>query len=298
VTWNLVWSDDFDSATIDTTKWTKWVGGWSPDWLLAANVTVTGSVMTITAKDEDYSILHYTSGLIYSQHKGYWKYGKIEIRAKMPYAPNLVPAFWIKPEITPTGTFTWDAACEYGEIDITEIFTTHSNTTIKGTCIYGIPTIDQGIWYDTGVVYSNDYHTYGIEWKLGEIRWTFDGIVYHTVTSWYSSAGAYPHPFDDPFFLIIGLQVGSTPPPTTIFPIYLEVDWVKVYEWKNCTPMIFTVGVSEIGCGIIERDIYNHMGTPAPKEIHCDYCPCTPDAWMWCTTAYLKMIKARYPIPY
>lgn len=59
---------------------------------------------------------------------------------------------------------------------------------------------------------------------------------------------------------------------------------------------IFTVGATSgngIGSMCIQTCDLSH-----PKETCHDYCPCTPDAWMWCTIAYIKMIKARYPSPY
>jgi beta-glucanase (GH16 family) len=252
MTWILVWSDDFDGSVVDGSKWTVRTGGYDPDWHLANNVTINNSIMTITAKHESFGGFNYTSGWIYSQHKCFWRYGKIEMRAKMPWQPNLVPAFWMLPETMIGEVQSWDPNREYGEIDIVEIFCDHSNTTIKGTCIYGAPLLDSGIWYDTGVEYSAGFHTYGIEWKPGEIRWTFDGNVFHIVTSWYSTAGDFPHPFDDEFFLIICLQVGSIPPPTTIFPIEMNVDWVKVYTKVIDPYELAVVGTSRVGYSYID----------------------------------------------
>jgi spore germination protein YaaH len=58
-------------------------------------------------------------------------------------------------------------------------------------------------------------------------------------------------------------------------------------------------GISFFILGGEDDLIWNELNPPIKqKETHCEYCPCEPNAWMWCTTAYLKMIKARYPVPY
>lgn len=59
---------------------------------------------------------------------------------------------------------------------------------------------------------------------------------------------------------------------------------------------IFTVGTSEVGYGIIERDLHGVIQTPPVTEGICVSCPCGPDAWIWCKTAYIKMMRERYNI--
>ncbi|GLS27019.1 hypothetical protein GCM10007877_27380 [Marinibactrum halimedae] len=76
------------------------------------------------------------------------------------------------------------------------------------------------------------FHTYAIEWEKGEIRWYIDGEHYQTQK--YTSAGAYPAPFNQSFYLILNVAVGGDlpggPTPQTPFPQTMEVDYVRVFQ--------------------------------------------------------------------
>jgi beta-glucanase (GH16 family) len=87
--------------------------------------------------------------------------------------------------------------------------------------------------------FSADYHTYSIEWEPTVMRWYVDGILYSTKTSWWSSGGAYPAPFNQRFYIILNVTVGGTytgiynwQDVTTNLPQQMLVDWVRVYQ-KN-----------------------------------------------------------------
>jgi beta-glucanase (GH16 family) len=45
--------------------------------------------------------------------------------------------------------------------------------------------------------------------KAAAIRWYVDNQLYETQSSWWSSGGPYPAPFNQPFFLIMNLAVGG-----------------------------------------------------------------------------------------
>ena len=51
---------------------------------------------------------------------------------------------------------------------------------------------------------------------------------------WNSTAGAFPAPFDVPFYIIFNVAVGGNfpgnPDGTTALPVTMEVDWVRVYS--------------------------------------------------------------------
>ena len=83
---------------------------------------------------------------------------------------------------------------------------------------------------------SAGFHTYAVEWDPGQIRWYIDNVLYSTQTQWSSTGGAYPAPFNQPFYIILNLAVGGnwpgSPNNNAIFPQQLKVQYVKVYQKK------------------------------------------------------------------
>ncbi len=93
----LVWSDEFDKAGApDATKWGYDLGdgcpnicGWGNNQLehytdKPENVRVENGHLIIEAHKEKIGNSEYSSARLVSKGKGDWKYGKIEIRAKLP----------------------------------------------------------------------------------------------------------------------------------------------------------------------------------------------------------------------
>ena len=86
--WNLVWSDEFDGSSLDTSKWNIQTGdgtaegipGWGNNELQsyqAANVSVSGGSLFITARIESEDGREYTSGRINTDGKLDFKYGRV-----------------------------------------------------------------------------------------------------------------------------------------------------------------------------------------------------------------------------
>jgi len=241
--YQLVWSDEFDGTTLDLTKWECQIGNGSGGWgnnekeyYRAENAVVKDGYLTIIAKKENYSGFDYTSARIRTIHKGDWKYGKIEMRAKMPIGKGMWPAFWMMPTDNVYGG--WAAS---GEIDIME-YLGHDSNTVYGTLHYG------GAWPNnvhTGTShiiasggFNDDFHIFTLIWEEGKIQWLVDGELYQTQTSWYTSGANFPAPFDQQFHIILNLAVGGNwpgnPDASTQFPQEYTIDYVRVYQ-KNAT---------------------------------------------------------------
>ena len=78
-----------------------------------------------------------------------------------------------------------------------------------------------------------------------------DGLPYETQTNWSSSVGAYPTPFNQPFFIIMNVAVGGNylgnPSTATInanstFPGQMVVDYVRLYNLT--APLQLTAGLA------------------------------------------------------
>ena len=153
---------------------------------------------------------------------------------RLPGGQGLWPAFWLLPQDSPYGG--WAAS---GEIDIMEAVNLGGSggNEIHGTIHYGGEWPDNQ-WSGSDYVVSSsaqdEFHTYAVEWDSGEIRWYVDDVLYAMQNNWSSTGGAFPAPFDEPFYIIFNVAVGGnwpgSPNASTVFPVTMEVDWVRVYS--------------------------------------------------------------------
>lgn len=231
--WNLVWSDEFEGNSLDTSKWSYDIGtgdwGWGNNELQyytdrTDNVAVSDGVLKITAKQESYNGSSYTSGKIKTQDLHSFKYGKIEARIAAPNGQGFWPAFWM------LGSNYSTAGWPYcGEIDIFE----HVNTE---DTVYGTVHWDASGHANYGGTISgidvSQYHVYSIEWDEDYITWYCDGVQYHQIAI--TDGTGDTNEFHEAFFLILNLAVGGTwpgsPDSTTTFPSTMYVDYVRVYQ--------------------------------------------------------------------
>jgi beta-glucanase (GH16 family) len=269
-TWELVWSDEFDSAAVNTNKWEFQIGdgsaygipGWGNNELQyyrSENAAIENGKLVITAKRESFGGKSYTSTRMRTYLKGDWTYGRFEIRAKLPFGKGIWPAIWMLPTDNVYGG--WAAS---GEIDIMELVG-HEPNKIYGSLHYG------GAWPNNTFVnashtlpagnFSDDFHTFRLEWKPGEIRWYMDDVLYHTRTQWWSSNGPFPAPFDKRFHLLLNVAVGGnwpgSPDATTTFPQRMEVDYVRVYRDRS-------VSVEEREGKFVPQAFALHQNFPNP----------------------------------
>jgi len=260
--WRLVWSDEFNGSEINMANWSyddptngRWNG--EVQSYTQNNAYIKDGALVIEARKEDITepsgeTYHYTSSKLITKGKKSWKYGKFEIRAKMPQGQGIWPAIWMMPEDEPFYG-TWPKC---GEIDIMELLG-HEPDKIYGTIHFGEPHKEsQGTYtLPEGQTFADDFHVYSIEWEPGEIRWYIDGKLYHVANDWYSRDPyladdyTYPAPFDQNFFLILNISVGGGwpgyPDETTVFPQQMVVDYVRVYQ----------------------KDKYPHREKPAKEEV-------------------------------
>lgn len=243
--WTLVWNDEFDQSAIDLGKWEHEVnaqgGGNNELQYYTArpeNSYIDDGKLVIKAIKETYTgpegTREYTSARMRTPNKGDWLYGRFDIMAKLPKGQGLWPAIWMLPTDWAYGG--WAAS---GEIDIMELLG-HQPQVVYGTLHYG------GQWPNnvhTGTSYMlpagtgtfNDaFHLFTLEWDTTEFRWYVDGKHYQTQTTWHTTNGTYPAPFDKRFHLILNVAVGGNwpgnPDPGTVFPQTMVVEYVRVYK--------------------------------------------------------------------
>ncbi|MGV3658325.1 MAG: family 16 glycosylhydrolase [Chitinophagaceae bacterium] len=239
---NLVWSDEFDGPSLNLSNWTFELGdgcdknlcGWGNNELQtytnrSENISFSDGKMVITARKEPLDGKQYTSVRIKTEGKKTFKYGRIELRAKLPIGKGIWPAFWLLPQANVFGG--WPRS---GEIDLME-YLGHEPNKVHGTVHYGPGpgSIQKTATYTLpSGNFNEDFHLFSIEWDVDVIRWYVDGNLYTTVTK--SSFGSVNYPFNEEFFILINMAVGGNwpgaPDATTTFPQRMEVDYVRVYQ--------------------------------------------------------------------
>jgi beta-glucanase (GH16 family) len=229
--WKLVWNDEFNGSSLDLTKWQYEVNGngggnheleyYTAD---TSNSYVANGSLVICAKRENYLGKQYTSARINTQGQGDWKYGHIEVRAKLPEGRGLWPAIWMMPTNSEYGD--WPSS---GEIDIMECLGQEPQK-IYSTIHFGqsVATKQQmgGSYSLPSGAFSDTSHVFAIEWDSTSIQWFVDGFKYFTANK---SA-----PFDKEFYIILNVAVGGywpgSPDEFTTFPQKMIVDYVRVYQ--------------------------------------------------------------------
>ena len=234
---NIVWNDEFDGAAINNNIWTYDMGGggWGNNELefytnRTNNAFVQDGALHIVARKESTGSYNYTSARMKSQGLYSFTYGRLEWRAKFPSGVGFWPALWLLGNNI--STIGWPKC---GEIDVFE--NTGTNTTQVQSSIHsGSDGTGYYNFFDDSVT---NFHTYTLDWTTNAMLFYVDGHLFESQTSWSSSAGSYPFPFDQPFFILMNFAVGgnyvSNPSVTdinthSVFPSEILVDYVRVYN--------------------------------------------------------------------
>lgn len=267
-TWNLIWSEEFNSAAgtfPDSSRWSYDVGnnnGWgNGEWehycaagsnaapCSAANPNVfmngNGSLVIrarLTPSGTWTSTRMHTSGKFSVQ------YGRIEARMRLVPARGLWPAFWMLG--SNIGSVGWPSC---GEIDVMEWVINYgpsvTSAALHGPGYSGGGNIGVSAGFPNGTrVDDPNFHIYGVIWSPNQIQFYRDTPtnIIRTITPANIPAGttwAYNHPF----FIILNQAVGGNwfPGPDGSTPAVNDVliDYVRVYQAGAQPPPAGVVGL-------------------------------------------------------
>lgn len=247
--YQLVWSDEFDGSEVDASKWTYEIGdgcdrgpdlcGWGNNELQyytdrEQNAFISDGKLVIQSIKESPLYMgqyEYTSARMVTKNKGDWKYGRIDVRAKMPIGKGLWPAAWMLPTDNVYGI--WPKS---GEIDIME-YLGDKPSEVFGTIHYGHDFWrfnSQHIDLESGT-FADDFHVFTAIWTEDCILFQMDGKDIG-VPNTRSTVLPTTWPFDQDFHMILNVAVGGNlpgnPDGSTQFPQTMEVDYVRVYQEK------------------------------------------------------------------
>lgn len=250
--YKLVWSDEFNGTTVDTNKW-SFVPHMREQTHLKLRhdesaVTVENGSMNLIAgriDDENY----WTNTSLTTSETMVFKYGYLEMRAKVPFGRPAFPSFWMK-----SSSYDANEPLITAEVDMFEHF-----------CDKGDDYLQTGVhkWYTDGTgdhfvgpqigkfnfgskELAEQWHTYSLLWTEESMNFMVDGKTYHTIDI--TSNGDFGNrndgmgAFHDYFYIIFNNYVHTSDgseegnkdeqnaKPTDQFPINYEIDYVRLYQ--------------------------------------------------------------------
>ena len=274
---DLVWSDEFNTnGPISSTNWFQqtqlpaggsWFSGEVQHYTnRIENSSVNAGLLNIVAKKESFTdqgvTKEYTSARLNSKFA--FKYGRVDVRAKVPIGAGTWPAIWMLGKNinedgayfdATYGTTNWPAC---GEIDIMEhgIFPSQNINYIQGTL--HTPSSFGNSVNNGGTIASdlqNNYHIYSMNWSPFQISFLLDNVVYYTYNPAVKDANTWP--FDKEQYLLLNIAMGGVAGaiPSNFTQASMDIDYVRVYQntvVDTQKPTNFTAAVGAITSSSVE----------------------------------------------
>ncbi len=274
---DLVWSDEFDvNGPVNSNNWFHQTqlpagGSWFSGELQhytdrIENSFVDAGMLNIVAQSEVYTdqgvTKNYTSARLNSKFP--FKYGRVDVRAKVPIGAGTWPAIWMLGKninepgayyASTYGTTNWPAC---GEIDIMEhgIFPSQPTDYIQGTL--HTPSSFGNSINNGGIIASdlqNNYHVYSMNWSPFQISFLLDNVVYYTYNPAVKDASNWP--FDKEQYLLLNIAMGGTAGtiPSNFTQASMQIDYVRVYQntlVDTQSPTNFTASIGAVTSSTIE----------------------------------------------
>ena len=276
----LVWNDEFDGAGApDTTRWSfehGFVRNQELQWYQPQDARVIDGVLQITGRLEQVSnprydpdsrdwrrnrqSARYTSACLRSMGRFHFRYGRLEVRARIPIASGAWPAIW-----TLGNRWGWPAC---GEVDVMEFYRvppasmgihhTQANRErtlpiiLANACWQGADGHDA---WDTGRIplshfnehddgWASRFHIWRMDWTPEAIRLYLDDELLNEIKAEQATNGGGRHHDVNPFandvegfgqYILLNLAIGSSGGEVdeSALPMIYEVDYVRVYQSKK-----------------------------------------------------------------
>lgn len=235
--WERVWADEFDRpGAPDPAIWepvvgTADLGNRQLETCRAENARVAGGRLVLEARCEEAQGRHYTSARLYARRERAFRYGKLEVKARLAGARGMWSGLWLVgagfPEVP------WPRC---GEIDIGEVLGFHPGWTFFAchtearNHLRGNP---RSAFTELPSPHQR-FHVYTLEWDAERIRIGADGATYLTCER-EGSADPASWPFDVPFRPVLGLSVGGDwggrfGVDVAALPQRMEIAYVRVWR--------------------------------------------------------------------
>jgi beta-glucanase (GH16 family) len=238
----LVFQDEFTGENLpDSTKWgyeTGYVRNGEMQYY--ANARIENSyqkdgILYINCLNDsvgiDGEMRPVSSASLTTKGKGDWKYGRIEVRAKLPEGSGTWPAIWMMPTDNVYGD--WPKS---GEIDILEHLGNepsmfyHTIHTDKYNYSYGEGAKGAARQHPAA---TSEWHVFALEWREDCLEWYCDDRLQFQVVKTEDTWQTWP--FSERFYLILNFAFaggwgGQKGYDIRTLPLSFQIDYVRVFQ--------------------------------------------------------------------
>ena len=256
--WQLVWCDEFSgNGKPDPAVWNYehgFVRNHEAQWYQEENAFLEDGLLVIEARREQRPnptyrpnsrhwgqqrpTIEYTSACLTTQGKYDFRYGRLEICARIPTAGGAWPAIW-----TLGNGMEWPSC---GEIDLMDCYRSKGVPHILANVAWGNDNHYQAVWNSKKTPYSHfteqdpswalHFHIWRMDWDETAIRLYLDDELLNEVplsTTVNGSIGHHTNPFTRPQYILLNLALGGDNGGSidnSAFPMRYEIDYVRVYQ--------------------------------------------------------------------
>ncbi len=260
--YRLVWHDEFDTDGRLSSEWSYekgFVRNNELQWYQEDNASCTGGTLVIESRREtvpnpnydpssdnwklNRANAQYTSSCVTTQDSFHFRYGRMEVRARIPVASGSWPAIWLLGN-------QWDWP-NNGEIDVMEFYIKNGKPSILANACWGSPKEWTAVWDESVTPYSHftdiaedwdmQYHVWTMDWDEDFIRIRLDGELLNEINLAHTKNAGWQGNTENPFsndvegfgdYILLNLATGSNggTPDDAAFPLKYYVDYVRVYQ--------------------------------------------------------------------
>jgi len=251
--YSLLWNDEFNNdGSIDGQKWTNEIGfvrNHELQWYKKENAYLKDQVLVLEARREKVKNIHYkrkskswkqqrkdakySSASVHTKDKFSFRYGVVEVRAKIDTSKGLWPAIW-----TLGIDKKWPSK---GEIDLLEYYLYEDKPTVLANAAWSNSLL-KPIWNsikiplqkftDKDPKWGDKFHVWKMDWTEKYIKLYLDDVLLNSIDIRNTLNSDGFNPFKQPHYVLLNLAIGANGgnPSKTSFPRSYLIDYIRVYQ--------------------------------------------------------------------
>ena len=258
--WELVWHDEFNQdGVVNEKSWSfekGFVRNKEQQWYQEDNAFCKDGLLVIEGRKErvenpNYNenssswrekrrFAEYTSSCIKTKGKWSFKYGRMEVRARIPVQSGAWPAIW-----TLGNDQKWPAC---GEVDLMEFYRINGEPKLLANAAWNGKKGSAPQWNSKSISYSyftekdsswaEKFHVWRMDWDQESICLYLDDELLNKIplsTTVNGERGDFSNPFKQPHYILLNLAMGANGGKVdeSCLPMKYEIDYVRIYQKKK-----------------------------------------------------------------